>query len=70
MASRARAKLVVLTTRSLVDHLSDDAEVLEASRLLKHFAEGFCRDPRPLTLGYLDHGSVVERLGVLRARIW
>ncbi len=38
MASRARAKLIVFTTRSLVDHLADDVEVLEESRLLKNFA--------------------------------
>ena len=68
MASRARAKLIVLTTRSLVDHLSDDADVLNESRLLKSFAEGFCRDPQPLTLEYLDGSTLVERVGVLRTR--
>ncbi|MCH8961443.1 MAG: AAA family ATPase [Bacteroidetes bacterium] len=51
MASRARAKLIVFTTRSLVDHLADDADVLEASRLLKNFAESFCQNPVALTLG-------------------
>lgn len=29
---------IVLTTRSPVDHLADDVEVLEESRLLKNFA--------------------------------
>ncbi|QXD15800.1 AAA family ATPase [Rhodocaloribacter litoris] len=68
MASRARAKLIVFTTRSLVDHLSNDADVLEESRLLKNFAESFCKDPQLLTLGYLDEGRLVERAGVLRTR--
>ncbi|WP_456429961.1 DEAD/DEAH box helicase [Rhodocaloribacter sp.] len=68
MASRARAKLIVFTTRSLVDHLSNNAEVLEESRLLKHFAETFCRNPQSLTLGYLHGGRLVERCGVLRTR--
>jgi len=68
MASRARAKLIVLTTRSLVDHLSDDSEVLEESRLLKTFAESFCDLPSPIELGYNSNGSVVARPGVLRAR--
>ncbi len=68
MASRARAKLIVFTTRSLVDHLSNDADVLEESRLLKNYAETFCKYPRPLTLGYLANGSLVERPGIWRSR--
>ena len=68
MASRARAKLVVLTTRSLLDHLADDAEVLEESRLLKNYAESFCASPRPVTLGYRKDGSDVLRPGLLRTR--
>jgi superfamily I DNA and/or RNA helicase len=43
MASRARAKLIVFVTRSLVAHLSDDRDVLAESLLLKRFAEQFCR---------------------------
>jgi DNA replication ATP-dependent helicase Dna2 len=68
MASRARAKLIILTTRSLVDHLSDDAEVLEESRLLKNFAESFCQGPTPVTLGLRQNGVDVPRRGILRAR--
>lgn len=58
--------LIVLTTRSLVDHLSDDAEVLEGSRLLKDFAESFCMLPIPVTLGYRKGGSDMTRPGLLR----
>jgi superfamily I DNA and/or RNA helicase len=35
MASRARAKLVVLVSQELVDHLSSDMDVLRGSALLK-----------------------------------
>jgi hypothetical protein len=66
MASRARAKLIVFTTRSLLDHLADDADVLKESRLLKNFAESFCQNPIPVTLGYRDAGVDVDRAGLLR----
>jgi hypothetical protein len=66
MASRARAKLTVFTTRSLLDHLADDADVLKESRLLKNFAESFCQNPIPVTLGYRDAGVDVDRAGLLR----
>lgn len=68
MASRARAKLIVFTTRSLVDHLADDVDVLEQSRLLKNFAESFCTAPTPMTLGYRSSVRDILRPGVLRTR--
>ncbi len=54
MASRARAKLVVLVSRQVVDHLSSDPEVLRGSALLKTFVETFCSSGRPMTLGYIN----------------
>jgi len=68
MASRSRAKLIVFTTRSLIDHLSNDIEILEESRLLKSFAESFCQNPVPMKLGYQKNGEFFERSGVFRAR--
>ncbi len=69
LASRACTKVVVLLTRSLLDHLSDDQDVVRASRLLKHYAELTCGNERPLTLEYLDSNSVQRRVtGVLRTR--
>ncbi|MGN8094765.1 AAA domain-containing protein [Methylobacterium sp. 22177] len=41
IASRAKAKLIVIMSRRLVDHLPRDPQVLRASRLLKHFADGY-----------------------------
>lgn len=66
LASRARAKIVVFLTQSLLQHLSDDVRVLKESRLLKQYAESFCRDPQRIQLGYMQSGQVVVRNGVLR----
>ena len=59
MVSRARAKLVVLVTQGLLDHLPNALEVVEQSRLVKYFAEGYCGNPRDVTLG--------TRTGTLRS---
>lgn len=68
LTSRARAKLIVFTSRSVIDHLSNDADVLNESRLLKRFAETFCINPEPLELGFLANGHLERRPGVLRWR--
>lgn len=65
MASRARAKLIVLATRSLIEHLSDDVEVLQESLLVKRFVEQFCQSQGAITL-YDSAGGAV--LCDLRAR--
>lgn len=52
MASRARAKLIVLVSRQVVDHLSADPDVLRGSALIKTFVETFCSNRRSMTLGY------------------
>jgi len=57
MASRARAKLVVLISREVVDHLSSDSDVLRGSALLKTFVDSFCGQSRPMTLGHLVGGN-------------
>jgi hypothetical protein len=43
IASRAKAKLIVIMSRRLVDYLPCDPKALEESRLLKHYADGFLR---------------------------
>lgn len=68
MTSRARAKLIVLVTRTLVEYLSDNVEVLDQSRLLKYFVETFCINPEQVTLAYMNEGKVIERVGFLRTR--
>ncbi|OWK45585.1 Superfamily I DNA and RNA helicases and helicase subunits-like protein [Fimbriiglobus ruber] len=66
MASRARAKLVVLVSREVVDHLAAELEVLRDSRLLKVFAESFCNGHQPMTLGYIEGGVAESRPGEIR----
>ena len=50
MASRARAKLIVFLTESLIEHLSNDQDVLRESLLLKRFAEQTWVSAEPVTL--------------------
>ena len=66
LASRAKAKLIIFTTQTLVDHLSNDSEVLEESRLLKRYAEIFCNKERSLNLGYFRNGILENRSGVMK----
>lgn len=42
LQSRARAKVIVFLSEELVQHLSEDLDVLEESRLLKAYATLFC----------------------------
>jgi hypothetical protein len=69
MASRARAKLIVLVSREVVDHLAREVEVLRESRLLKVFVESFCNQGRQATLGYLRGGPVQPVPGLVRWRV-
>jgi hypothetical protein len=57
LASRARAKLVVLVSQEVVDHLSGDLATLRESRLLKLYVNSFCRHGAPMQLGHLVHGT-------------
>jgi DNA replication ATP-dependent helicase Dna2 len=50
IASRAKAKLIVIMSRHLVDYLPHDRQALEESRLLKHYATGFLRQSRAVTI--------------------
>jgi DNA replication ATP-dependent helicase Dna2 len=68
MASRARAKLIVLVSQQVVNHLSNDLDTLRESRLLKFFVESFCNDSRPMTLGYLDNGTPRLVSGLFKSR--
>jgi DNA replication ATP-dependent helicase Dna2 len=52
MASRARAKLIVLVSREVLDHLANDITILRKSRLLKLFTEAFCNQSRHTILSY------------------
>jgi superfamily I DNA and/or RNA helicase len=68
MASRARAKLIVLVSRQVVDHLSADPEVLRGSALLKTYVETFCSNHRPMTLGFNAPAGLRQVTGEFRWR--
>lgn len=68
LTSRARAKLIVFITRSLLEHLSDDSDVLQESRLLKQFAESYCANPQKLDLGFLKNQLLEKRSGIIRRK--
>lgn len=66
MASRARAKFIVLVSQAVVDHLAGDIEVLRGSGLLKSYVATFCKQQRPMQLGHLDGSATVPVLGQFR----
>mgnify|MGYP003668455389 CR=1 FL=1 len=69
MASRARAKLIVLVSRQVVDHLANEVTVMRQSRLLKAFVEMFCNQSRPMILAHHDeNGALTQVPGTFRWR--
>ncbi len=54
MASRARAKLIVLVTEEVVNHLSHDLDTLRGSELLKRYVESFCGRSHDMRLGHIE----------------
>ena len=68
MASRARAKLIVVVSQEVVNHLSSNMEVLRGSALLKSFAETFCSQERPMRLGHMRNGTPQAVDGTFRWR--
>ncbi|TFH59647.1 DEAD/DEAH box helicase [Peribacillus frigoritolerans] len=67
IASRARAKLVVLVSQEIIDHLASDIEVLRDSRLLKVFAESYCTNRSDCQLAYIDENAeLVDVNGIIR----
>ena len=66
IASRARAKLVLLISQEVISHLAHDTDVLRESRLLKQYAEMFCNNSRPMNLGHVDGTTVRPVPGTFR----
>ena len=63
--SRARAKVIVFVTRELLDHLSDDVDVLRESAFLKHFVSQHCTHASYAEVGF---GTSQKRVEIRRAR--
>lgn len=68
LSSRSRAKLIVFVTRTFLEHLSGDTDVLEESRFLKQFADSFCDQSKLVTFGFIKNGVEIIRSGSLRRR--
>jgi hypothetical protein len=68
MASRARAKVIVLISQEVVDYLARDSDVLKDSALLKTYAQSFCDQGRPMTLEYRKAGQILSSIGEYRFR--
>lgn len=68
MASRARAKLIVLVSQEVVDHLATDIDVMHQSKLLKVFVESYCNAARELDLGHLVDSRLQPFAGLLKWR--
>ena len=57
IASRARAKLIVLVSQDILNHLAYDIKVLRESKLLKVYAESFCNGTQPMDLVHMSGGT-------------
>lgn len=68
LSSRARAKFIVLITKSLLEHFPNDVKILEKSRFLKSFGDNFCHQMEKIQLAYKDKGKETPRNGELRYR--
>jgi DNA replication ATP-dependent helicase Dna2 len=53
LASRARAKLIVLLSQEVVHYMAGDITILRDSGLLKSYVETFCDQRRPMQLGII-----------------
>lgn len=68
MASRPRAKLVVLASQEVINHLPGDLDVMRDSRLLKYFAETFLDDRINCELPFMNGQSMARKCGSFRTR--
>lgn len=68
LSSRARSKVIVFCTKSLLEHLSNDIDVLSQSRLLKLYVETYCQSPRDIQLGYYKNGVLSKVECTVRQR--
>jgi hypothetical protein len=66
MASRPRAKLIVLASQEVINHLPGDIEVMRDSRLLKYFAETFLNRRADCEIPFMDENNVSRKVGSLR----
>lgn len=61
-ASRAKAKLLVLASEQVAEHLSHEVDVMRDSKLLKLYLEGYCSEHEPLALPYVSVGGEIRSM--------
>ena len=66
IASRAKAKLIVLVSRELADHLPSDLCVMRSSRLLKRFVDGHLLNEVHKDIAFLHDGARDSRPCLIR----
>ncbi|WP_104203914.1 DEAD/DEAH box helicase [Billgrantia saliphila] len=66
MSSRPRAKLIVLASQEVINHLPSDIEVMRDSRLLKYFAETFLDQHTDMKIPFKENNLEVVRAGSFR----
>lgn len=60
IASRAKAKLIVLISRELADHLPTELDVLRASRLLKCFVHSHLHHEQTIDIPYFESDATTR----------
>lgn len=68
LATRAKAKLIVLASREVLDHVAAELDVIRSSALLKTFADTFCNQSEPGALSWSDEGQRKVVTGEVRWR--
>lgn len=66
VASRAKAKLIVLVSRELADHLPSDLSVMRSSRLLKRYVDGHLLNEDRKEIPFFNEGSLETRHCLIR----
>ena len=66
MASRGRAKIIVLATQEVAMHMPTEVEVMRDSGLLKSYLGRFCGQETTMTLPCLKNGVVETQPGFHR----
>jgi len=61
MSSRPRAKLIVLASQEVINHLPSDIKIMRDSRLLKYFAETFLDSRTDISIPYQEGNGIVHR---------
>ena len=66
IASRAKAKMVVLVSRELADHLPSEVMVMRSSRLLKRYIDGHLQNETHMDIPFIDEGTQSSRSCLIR----